>query len=137
MKIYIACLKNLVTGGIELLHQLCHELNTYDDIDAYIWFDSEKDAYIPEPYAQYGNIAMISGNPSKDIVLIFPEVWASRFNDGKYKDHLKVLYWESVDYYLRWITKDNYLKFPENTIHIVQSYYAYTWLQEKTGIKTI
>ena len=137
MKIYIACLKNLITGGIELLHQLCHELNTYADIDAYIWFEDEKDAIIPEPYKKYGNIVAINSRPSKDTVLIFPEVWASKTNSEKYKDHQKVIYWESVDYYIRWIPKSQYLKFPDGVIHIAQSYYACEWLKRETSIDAI
>lgn len=137
MKIYIACLKNLVTGGIELLHQLCHELNTYNDIDAYIWFEDEKDAIIPEPYRKYGNFVAINSRPSKDTVLIFPEVWVSKANSEKYRDHQKVIYWESVDYYIQWIPASQYLKFPEGTIHIAQSYYACNWLKENANIDAI
>lgn len=137
MKIYIACLKNLVTGGIELLHQLCHELNTYADIDAYIWFEDEKDAIIPEPYRKYGNIVAINSRPSKDTVLIFPEVWASKTNSEKYKDHQKVIYWESVYWYEYWIPKSQYLKFPDGVIHIAQSYYACEWLKRETNIDAI
>ena len=137
MKIYIACLKNLVTGGIELLHQLCHELNTYADIDAYIWFEDEKDAIIPEPYKKYENKVVINSRPSKDTVLIFPEVWVSKANSEKYRDHQKVIYWESVDYYIQWIPASQYLKFPEGTIHIAQSYYACTWLKENANVDAI
>lgn len=137
MKIYIACLKNLVTGGIELLHQLCHELNTYADIDAYIWFEDEKDAIIPEPYKKYGNIVAINSRPSKDTVLIFPESWAKMLNEDMFKDYTKVLYLESVYWYEHWIPKEQYLKFPEGTIFLSQSWYAYTWLKEKTGLEAI
>jgi len=137
MKIYIACLKNLATGGIELLHQLCHELDSYEDIDAYIWFEDGKDAIIPEPYKKYENKVAINSRPSKDTVLIFPEVWVSKANSEKYRDHQKVIYWESVDYYIQWIPASQYLKFPEGTIHIAQSYYACNWLKENANIDAI
>ena len=136
MKIYIACLKNLVTGGIELLHQLCHELDSYEDTDAYIWFEDGKDAYIPDCYKEYGNRFVVDGNPDKDIVLIFPEVWVSKTFYPKYAEHQKVIYFMSVDYYVANIPKNLYLKFPKDTIFMVQSWFAYWYLQGK-GIESI
>lgn len=130
MKIYIACLKNLVTGGIELLHQLCHELNEYKGIEAYIWYEDSKDAVIPDVYRKYENKVAINGNPSKDAILIFPEVWAYKLNLPKYKDNQKCIYFESVNYYVENIPKSQYLVFPENTIFMVQSFYAMNFLRE-------
>ena len=131
MKIYIACLKKLTTGGIELLHQLCHELDNYEDIDAYIWFEDGKDAYIPDCYKEYGNRFVIDGNPDKDIVLIFPEVWVSKTFYPKYAEHQKVIFFMSVDYYVANIPKNLYLKFPKDTIFMSQSWFAYWYLQGK------
>ena len=129
MEIYIACLKNLVTGGVELLHQLCHELNEYEDVQAYIWYEDERDAYIPDEYKGYGN-SMVIGTPSKDAILIFPEVWVSKSNSEQYKDYQKVIFWLSVDYYLENIPKSQFMIFPENVIHICQSCYAIDFLRE-------
>ena len=131
MKIYIACLKKLTTGGIELLHQLCHELDNYEDIDAYIWFEDGKDAYIPDCYKEYKNRFVVDGNPDKDIVLIFPEVWVSKTFYPKYAEHQKVIFFMSVDYYVANIPKNLYLKFPKDTIFMSQSWFAYWYLQGK------
>ena len=137
MDIYIYTPQGFETGGIELLHQLCHELNTYKDINAYIWYQHTSKAYIPEAYKKYGNDFRVTDLPPKESVLIFPESWATLLNLEKYKHYVKVLFWESVYWYEHWIPKNQYLKFPDNTIHITQSWYACTWLQEKTGIDAI
>ena len=131
MDIYIYTPQGFETGGIELLHQLCHELNNHEDINAYIWYSDPNKAYIPSVYAEYGNEFRVTDLPPKGSVLIFPEAWARELNEKKYKDYVKVLYWESVYWYEYWIPKNLYMKFPEGTIHIVQSWYAYWWLQGK------
>ena len=131
MNIYIYTPQGFETGGIELLHQLCHELNNHEDINAYIWYSDPNKAYIPSVYAEYGNEFKVTDLPPKGSVLIFPEAWARELNEKKYKDYVKVLYWESVYWYEYWIPKNLYMKFPEGTIHIVQSWYAYWYLQGK------
>ena len=131
MDIYIYTPQGFETGGIELLHQLCHELNNYEDINAYIWYSDPNKAYIPSVYVEYGNEFRVTDLPPKGSVLIFPEAWAKLLNGKKYEDYIKVLYWESVYWYEYWIPQDLYMKFPEGTIHMVQSWYAYWWLQGK------
>ena len=137
MNIYVACIPKLVTGGIELLHQLTAELNGYEGINAYIWFPDWFGAYIPEPYKKYGNTFAVTNEPDKGSVLIFPEVMVDRANSEDYRDYQKVIYWESVFYYEKWIPKDQYLKFPKDVIHIVQSYYAMDYVEKNTGIRPI
>jgi len=129
MNIYIYTPQGFETGGIELLHQLCHELNTYEDINAYIWH--EKSVTISETYKQYGNNGVVTDLPPKGSILIFPESWVRKANEPRYKDYQKVIYFESVYYYEANIPKDQYLKFPENTIFLSQSWYAYWYLQGK------
>lgn len=129
MNIYIYTPQGFETGGIELLHQLCHELNNYEDINACIW--NEKSVSISETYKQYGNSGVVTECPPKGSVLIFPESWVRKANEPRYKDYQKVIYFMSVYYYEANIPKDQYLKFPENTIFLSQSWYAYWWLQGK------
>ena len=129
MDIYIYTPQGFETGGIELLHQLCHELNTYEDINAYIW--NEKSVSISETYKQYGNSGVVTECPPKGSVLIFPESWVRKANEPRYKDYQKVIYFMSVYYYEANIPKDQYMVFPENTIFLSQSWYAYWWLQGK------
>lgn len=135
MEIYVYTPQGFETGGIELLHQLCSELNTYNGINAYIWH--ERSVTIPETYKKYGNSGVVADLPPKGSVLIFPESWAKMLNENRFKDYTKVLYFESVYWYERWIPKEQYLKFPEGTIFLSQSWYAYTWLKEKTGLDAI
>ena len=129
MDIYIYTPQGFETGGIELLHQLCHELNNYEDINAYIW--NEKSVVISETYKQYGNSGVVTECPPKGSVLIFPESWVRKANEPRYKDYQKVIYFESVYYYEANIPKDQYMVFPENTIFLSQSWYAYWYLQSK------
>ena len=135
MEIYVYTPQGFETGGIELLHQLCCELNTYNGINAYIWH--ERSVTIPETYKKYGNSGVVADLPPKGSVLIFPESWAKMLNEDRFKDYTKVLYLESVYWYEHWIPKEQYLKFPEGTIFLSQSWYAYTWLKEKTGLDAI
>ena len=48
MNILVACPNNYVTGGIELLHQLCAELNKNRGIDAKMWYIGQ-DMKDPQP----------------------------------------------------------------------------------------
>ena len=137
MNIYVACIPKLVTGGIELLHQLTAELNSYEGIDAKIWFMGFENAVIPDAYKQYGNSVFIGIRPPRDSVLIFPEVYVDKANQAIYEGRKIVIYWESVDYYKQWIPKEQYLKFPKDAIHIVQSYYAMDFLKNEAGIEPI
>ena len=135
MEIYVYTPQGFETGGIELLHQLCCELNSYDGINAYI--GHERSVTIPETYKKYGNNGVVADLPPKGSVLIFPESWAKMLNEDRFKDYTKVLYLESVYWYEHWIPQEQYLKFPEGTIFLSQSWYAYIWLQEKTGLEAI
>lgn len=131
MDIYIYTPQGFKTGGIELLHQLCHELNNHEDINAYIWYSDPNKAYIPSVYAEYGNEFRVTDLPPKGSVLIFPESWVRKANEPRYKDYQKVIYFMSVYYYEANIPKDQYMVFPENTIFLSQSWYAYWYLQGK------
>lgn len=129
MDIYIYTPQGFETGGIELLHQLCHELNNHEDINAYIW--NEKSVSISETYKQYGNKFVVADLPPKGSVLIFPESWVRKANEPRYKDYQKVIYFMSVYYYEANIPKNLYLKFPKDTIFMSQSWFAYWYLQGK------
>lgn len=129
MDIYIYTPQGFETGGIELLHQLCHELNNHEDINAYIW--NEKSVVISETYKQYGNSGVVTECPPKGSVLIFPESWVRKANEPRYKDYQKIIYFMSVYYYEANIPKDQYMVFPENTIFLSQSWFAYWYLQSK------
>lgn len=123
MNVFIACPERTVTGGVELLHQLCHELDKYDGVDAFIWCPfSGVETTIPKVYAEeYKNR---TGVPDIGDVVIFPEIWAQFANNDKFRN---VIYWESVD------NAPKGLKLKDNILHLAQSAYAYDYLQ--TGFK--
>lgn len=128
MKIYIACPNNYVTGGIELLHQLCHELNQNPKIDAKMWYIAK---YIehpqPDVYSDiYGNEYVTAEAVEKDSVIVFPEIWADRLE--RFDSIQKVIFWESVDNYLRWSSGNNVASMPKNILHLTQSAYASDFL---------
>ena len=138
MKVLVCCPCNYVTGGIELLHQLCSELNKYPWIQAkmwYRWYRSDQfDSPQPHEYDCYVNEYVVMTDPSPDYVLIFPEIWASQTNQEQYLHNQKIIYWESVDNYFSWTPKELQNKFPDGTIHLAQSYYAMDFLKNTLKI---
>jgi len=138
MKIYVACPAGCVTGGIELLHQLAHELNQHSDVKAYIWYPYDDPTItIPEAYKKYGNELRAMKRPDMNAVLIFPEVWVTYANKELYKNYKKVIYWESVDNYFLNTPQDQTMKFPDGVIHMAQSWYAMDFVKQKIGVEAL
>lgn len=134
MKILVACPRNHVTGGVELLHQLCHELNKYPWIESLIWYPyipMDGDDLTPQPkeYSEYGNKWVMTKNPEEGATLIFPEIWANWTNYKEFEQYKKLIYWESVDNYLLNTHAEDALRFPSGIIHLAQSYYAEDFLK--------
>ena len=135
MKIYVACPHAYVTGGIELLHQLVHELNKHSFVEAKIWYLGENlDNPQPKEYDIYGNSYEVTTEPPSDCTLIFPEIWADCARYKQYQKHRRVIYWESVDNYVSRYPNYREQKFPEDILHLVQSHYAYVFLTSQMGI---
>ena len=132
MRIKVACPSNTVTGGIELLHQFASECNK-QGVHADIWYLFTPLIHaIPSEYAMYNTVA--DSMIEKDDVLLFPEIWAHCTNDPNYKNHKKIIYWESVDNYFPHTPEKLWYKFGENTIHISQSEYSKTFLVDTCGV---
>ena len=131
MNILVACPPNYVTGGVELLHQLTHQLNKSAKISAKIWYIG-RGLVDPQPsvYESYGNSYEVTEIPSADSILIFPEIWVTKANSLVYSTYRKVIYWESVDNYLAHTPKNVQFVFPKGTIHLAQSQYALEFLRE-------
>lgn len=129
MNIKIACPYNVVTGGIELLHQVANELNTYDKVSAEIWYinDSNRES-IPSEYAIYNNIVNNIVYPND--ILLFPEIWADYTNRPEFNEHKKIIYWESVNNYFGHTPKVQWFKFKDDVIHISQSEYSNRFLAQ-------
>ena len=126
-----------ITGGIELLHQLGHELNKDEEFNAKIVYMSNltKDTVInPKEYEKYGVKCYTHIDTlSPEDVIVFPEIWANKILDPNIKECIKIVFWESVDGYFQ-ATKEgeryNFLKArkDKSVIHISQSEYASTFL---------
>lgn len=144
-KIYVACPANVATGGPELLHQLVYKLNKFG-INAYMYYYNRKKGVDPvhQEYKVYNNKYVDHIDDNSNNIIVVPEVKTELIN--KYKNIQKVIWWLSVDNYVKSITPENikskikYLiksvlfnikpyKFDDNNIyHLVQSEYARQFL---------
>ncbi|TDD98355.1 hypothetical protein [Flavobacterium cellulosilyticum] len=93
-KIYVYCPSNVVTGGTELLHQICDTLNN-KGCDTYIVYHPDSNSITPSPYKKYNlNISKeiddVEGN-----YLIVPEALIDL--GYIYKRLKKIHWWLSVD----------------------------------------
>lgn len=135
VNVFIACPECCETGGIELLHQLCWELNQQAGISAKIWYIA-KSLHNPQPerYTEaYGRNYIVTETPDSDVVLIFPEIWASKLD--RFKNNQRVIFWESVDNYKKWTGRETVPKEYNSFLHLTQSFYASDFLI-KGGIDT-
>lgn len=133
MEILVACPHNYITGGIELIHQLVHELNGYSGICAKVWYiGSNISNPQPKEYDCYGNEYVVEQIPSCDSFLIFPEIWADMTCSQSFAKHKKAIYWMSVDNY---VSRSSGRKLSSDILHITQSYYAYDYLTRVRGIE--
>lgn len=97
-KIYIFCPAGLVTGGAELLHQLCDFLNNSFK-KAFMVYYGDKTHSIPEDYKKY-NISTCEMNEIIDEnfnLLVCPEVKLVLLNN--FKNIRSIVWWMSVDNY--------------------------------------
>lgn len=134
MTIYIACPNGIVTGGVELLHQLCYQMNTYDNVNAYIWYIMNNGVNKhPDAYKKYNN-PIAKETHLNEAILIFPEIWVNLSLSPAFINNKKIIYWESVDNYFNHTEKYIQMIFPDNCIHLAQSYYALDFLQNKAHI---
>lgn len=132
IKILILSPASYATGGVELLHQLCHEMNKHDGIDAQMYYYNGERNPNPQPkeYERYGCKWVTRLHPQFEGVLVFPEILANSVADSRYRKYKKVIFWESVDNYFRFYPPKEYFRFTEiqDVIHLSQSYYATSFL---------
>ena len=135
MNIYVACPHAYVTGGIELLHQLVHELNKHNCIEAKIWYvGTNIENPQPKEYDIYGNEYIVTDTPPSGSTLVFPEIWADMVNQKQFESYHKIIYWESVDNYVSRNPDYKNKKFLKDILHLAQSHYAYVFLTSEMGI---
>ena len=97
-KIYIFSPAGVVTGGVELLHQLCDILSV-NGKEAYIVYYGTKAHEIPSDYRKY-NLKTIESDKitdSEETVIVVPETRLCILND--YKKAKAIVWWMSVDNY--------------------------------------
>lgn len=133
MRVFIACIANFKTGGVEVLHQLAEQLMRRN-IDTYLlYFDKEFSMNNPVPpaYQKYGAKVVDEYLDAEDSVFVVPESMLSVRNwcvKGKI-----VVWWLSIDNAWQ-VDYKGFAK--ENIFHFVQSYYAKKYLQEKFRIES-
>ena len=96
--IYIFSPSGTVTGGVELLHQLCDVLNNKNN-NAYIVYYGNKPHTIPNDYKKY-NIKPLEASDTYDIdsnYIIVPETNLNLLNS--FHNAKAIVWWMSVDNY--------------------------------------
>lgn len=149
MNVIIFAPCNIVTGGVELAHQLCYELNAYaestgTDITAKMCYndisksfedrcrDIPEDKDAPDRYAIYNteHITDRSVIDREDTVLVIPET--SSLISYQFTRAKKVLWWMSVDNYISCTDeKDLDLLAEHFSLHLYQSEYARQYVSDK------
>ena len=144
--VYIACPANGVSGGPELLHQLCSEL-LRRNIRARMCYVDVHAGTNPQPaeYAKYHVPYTISMIDRPENVIIIPEAMPHLYGVAKYAQ--KVFWWMSVDNYvdsfcqivgnskgilLRFPLKDSIYCFYQDARmeHWLQSVYAHQFIRK-------
>ena len=143
-KLIILCKGDSVTGGSELVHQLCHELSNLNR-KAYVCYYPFHIKYkIPDEYGIY-NVEQCDFEDNNENIIILPEV-STRYA-WKIKKSMTGVWWLSVDNYYR-KKRDNavkdqikYLKdlirlrlmpifLMRKYLHFVQSQFAFEHLKD-------
>lgn len=145
--VYITSISHAVSGGPELLHQLCSEL-LRRGIRACLWYYDGAPDPDPAAYRKY-HVPFTRTCPDRpENILIFPETLTDAY--GQFHHIRKILWWMSVDNYLRHLKflLENYFNiflerpfrtatycfFPDAQMeHWVQSEYARQYLK-KNGV---
>tara|TARA_B100001063_G_C16771830_1_gene562156 strand:- start:101 stop:1069 length:969 start_codon:yes stop_codon:yes gene_type:complete len=142
-KLLILCKGNSVTGGSELVHQLCHELSNLN-LKAYVcYYPFHINYKIPDEYEIY-NVKQCDFEDDPENIVILPEV--STKYAWRIRKSMIGIWWLSVDNYYR-KKRDNFIKdqmkylkdlirlrlmpifLMKKYLHFVQSKFAYDHLK--------
>lgn len=145
--IYIIANANAISGGPELLHQLCFFLNKNGYEASMVYFAKMKfgiakpSEQLIERYGVYNCPVSTHIDDKKDNTVVFAE--ALLYFLPKFKKVKKVIWWQSVDnYYASMKHKyaklyapfgmkgEKYNPFNKDIVHCYQSYYAKMFLKE-------
>ena len=121
-----------VTGGVELLHQLCAEMSKHEGIRAKMLYRNAVAYRSPQPkeYEEYGCDYITQLPQDYSGYIVFPEIWANDVTESQYDKCKPVIFWESVDNYFQFCKPKDYFKFLERSgvLHLTQSVYASRFL---------
>ncbi len=97
-KVYVCCFRHIITGGVELAHQLVSVLND-NNVDAYVVYVDDKgdivNADIPKEYAQYNvKVSSTIENNTKNVLVMFEAVFHIY---RRFKKCQLIFWWLSVD----------------------------------------
>ena len=148
-KLIILCKGGSVTGGSELVHQFCHELNSLNFECSIAYYPLDNKYSIPGEYSIY-DVKVSELDDDHENIIMLPEV-ATKFA-YKIKSAKIAIWWLSVDNYYR-KKGDNFIKdsikyykdllrlrlmplmMMKNYFHFVQSSYAKEYLS-KHGLES-
>lgn len=121
--VYVICPAHVVTGGVELLHQLAYKLNLLG-INAYIYYinPSNVKASVPAVYLKYNVRIAEEIDDKSDNLIIFPEVYIPYIKS--IKNAKCVLWWLSVDNAVGSKEDFDYVLNNKELIHFSQSEYS-------------
>lgn len=137
MRFYIVCPEKLVSGGPELAHQLCYEINKNGQYATMYYADKRNkekpiDADTPEKFKKYCNdhVTDISEVDEIGNVVVIPEGftdWAFYFEKA-----MVCIWWMSVDNFPH-LGNEDYIRALDGrtSFHLVQSYYAADYLRRQ------
>ncbi len=138
MNFYILCPGEHVTGGTELAHQLCYEINKNGQFATMYYIDrtgkNEKpqDVDTPEKFKKYcdTHVTYFDDADKEENIIVVPEAvtdWAFYFRKANV-----CIWWMSVDNF-NYVSNDDYIKLldSKSRYHLIQSYYAADYLRKK------
>lgn len=130
-KIYLLTPANTVTGGPELLHQLCHKLNLFgfNAHIVYVVTDEHQSKETPLPYRKYNISVCDSIDDNENNIVIFPEIYLFALN--KIKKAQRIMWWLSVDNALGDKEDFEYLFSQKDIMHFSQSQYSTEYILSK------
>lgn len=122
-KIVIFCPSNVVTGGTELLHQLCDQLNN-QSIEAHIFYTGDSRT-IPHAFISY-NLKICLNIDEDNTILVLPETLTEFVHE--YKNLPIFIWWLSVDNFFMYNSSListfhwNYIRGFRKMLHIIKSF---------------
>ena len=135
--IIISCPRGYVTGGTELLHQLCYKLNLFG-FDARIRYYGKDDGKpATHPYFRVYNVPVAEEvTDCPETVLVYPEMMALSILEIKKQFPLSkhVLWWLSVDNAQMTPEAEKQLARDNTVIHLAQSEYAMDYARKVLSV---